>query len=364
MKKLFAAAMLLMLVGCSTPTEVVESEDIPVKVGVLTPMSGGFAAWGEETQAILNQTILNNFGEDSKIELVYEDSKCNGQDAVTAYQKLVNVDNVDVILGGLCSTESLAIAPLLEADGKLAISHVSANAKLDGMSSNFMTLSYNSSDMALSIVEEVKASDKIAIISEENDWNIGMLQVMEEELGEKIISNQIFEKGSQDVRNTILKALNSKPEVLILNPNAGPSSGTLFRQLAEVKDSLGDIELVSQLLVYLKDDMREISPELSNKMKIVEAALLDDEDFQNFKSQVGEIVNYTEFLTANTHDALLNLVLAHRRSVVNGTDVVAEVRNNKLQGLVTEGKSFGNDTFLGGVEFSTFVLEDDQIKEL
>ena len=213
------------------------------------------------------------------------------------------------------------------------------------------------------MAEEVMDYEKVAIITEENDWNIGMLEVIEQELGEKIVSNEVFEKGSKDIRNTILKALKSEPDVLLLNPNSGPTSGTLFKQLAEVKDQLEDIDLVSQLLVYLKEDMRTMAPELSSKIKIVEAALLDDPEFQNFKASAGDIVNYTEFLTANTHNALLNLVLAHRRSVANETDVLSELRNNPLQGFVTSGSQFNDDTFLGGVEFSTFVLEDGQIIE-
>ena len=363
MKKFCAAFALLALVGCFAPAEKVDMDNVPVKVGVVTPMSGGFASWGEETQAILKQTILNNFGAESNIELVYEDSKCNGQDAVLAYQKLVNVDQVDVILGGLCSSESLAMAPLLEADGMVAMSGVSANMKLDGLSPNFMTLSYISSAMAKNMAAEVMEYEKVAIITEENDWNVGMLEVIEQELGEKIVSNEIFEKGSKDMRNTILKALKSEPDVLLLNPNSGPTSGTLFKQLAEVKEQLEDIDLVSQLLVYLKEDMRTMAPELSGKIRIVEAALLDDPEFQSFKDSAGDIVNYTEFLTANTHDALLNLVLAHRRSVANETDVLSELRNNPLQGFVTSGAQFNNDTFLGGVEFSTFVLEGGEIVE-
>ena len=71
MKKFCAAFALLALVGCFAPAEKVDMDNVPVKVGVVTPMSGGFASWGEETQAILKQTILNNFGAESNIELVY-----------------------------------------------------------------------------------------------------------------------------------------------------------------------------------------------------------------------------------------------------------------------------------------------------
>ena len=46
------------------------------------------------------------------IELVIEDSKCSAQDAITAYNKLTDVDGVKIILGTTCSGAMLGVAPL------------------------------------------------------------------------------------------------------------------------------------------------------------------------------------------------------------------------------------------------------------
>ena len=44
------------------------------------------------------------------LELVVEDSKCNAQDAITAYNKLTDVDGVKIILGTSCSGAMLGAA--------------------------------------------------------------------------------------------------------------------------------------------------------------------------------------------------------------------------------------------------------------
>jgi len=49
-----------------------------------------------------------------QIQLIIEDGKCDGKDATSAAQKLVNVDNVKIILGGVCSSETLAASKITQ----------------------------------------------------------------------------------------------------------------------------------------------------------------------------------------------------------------------------------------------------------
>ena len=56
------------------------------------------------------------------LELIAEDSKCAAQDAITAYNKLTDVDGVKIILGTTCSGAMLGAAPLAEAEGVVMLS--------------------------------------------------------------------------------------------------------------------------------------------------------------------------------------------------------------------------------------------------
>src|SRR5437868_99394 len=78
-----------------------QSNSGTVKIGVLSPLSGDAAAYGQEIQKVLNYTLSKvNAESGTKIELDYEDSKCSGSDAVAAFQKLTDVDGVKIIIGG------------------------------------------------------------------------------------------------------------------------------------------------------------------------------------------------------------------------------------------------------------------------
>ena len=61
------------------------------------------------------------------LELIVEDSKCNAQDSITAYNKLTDVDGVKIILGTSCSGAMLGAAPLAEADGVVLFSGLATN---------------------------------------------------------------------------------------------------------------------------------------------------------------------------------------------------------------------------------------------
>ena len=61
------------------------------------------------------------------LELIVEDSKCNAQDAITAYNKLTDVDGVKIILGTSCSGAMLGAAPQAERDGVVLFSGLATN---------------------------------------------------------------------------------------------------------------------------------------------------------------------------------------------------------------------------------------------
>ena len=62
-----------------------------------------------------------------RLEFVVEDSQCSAKGAITAYNKLTNVDGVKIILGTSCSSAMLGAAPLAEADGVILFSGLASN---------------------------------------------------------------------------------------------------------------------------------------------------------------------------------------------------------------------------------------------
>ncbi len=72
------------------------SEPNTIEVGVILPLSGQYGAVGES----MKNSILMNLGETGNIEVVFEDSKFDAKFGLSAFQKLTNIDKVDIIING------------------------------------------------------------------------------------------------------------------------------------------------------------------------------------------------------------------------------------------------------------------------
>ncbi len=104
---------LVLLAGCTqaptaqdvntAPGAGTETKKEKINIGVIAPLSGPAATYGEDVSHGLKyvaKTINEAGGIDGQeINLIFEDGKCNGKDATTAVQKLINVDGVQAIAG-------------------------------------------------------------------------------------------------------------------------------------------------------------------------------------------------------------------------------------------------------------------------
>jgi len=86
-----------------------------IKIGAILPLTGAASYPGEQAKigiSIAAEEINSRGGIDGrKLEIIYEDSKTNPTEGVSAFQKLTSMDNVDMVISAL-SAVSMAIAPL------------------------------------------------------------------------------------------------------------------------------------------------------------------------------------------------------------------------------------------------------------
>ena len=72
-----------------------------------------------------------------ELQIIFEDSKCAAADAITAYNKLTDVDGVKIILGTTCSGAMLGAAPLAEADGVIMLSASATSPDIAGAGTTY-----------------------------------------------------------------------------------------------------------------------------------------------------------------------------------------------------------------------------------
>ncbi len=109
----FAVIVLLPYAG-SAEIQKVTDGNAKVKVGVILPLSGEGATIGDGIRngIALGLTELSPETR-NKIEVVYEDDALLPKNTVTAFNRLVGIHNIDVVIN-VSSGTSNAIAPLTE----------------------------------------------------------------------------------------------------------------------------------------------------------------------------------------------------------------------------------------------------------
>ncbi len=88
----------------------------PIKIGYISPLSGGMAANGKDMLAGI-QLYLEEIGYQAagrRIELIVEDDEANPATGLTKTRKLVEKDGVHLMTGGLMASTAYALAPYID----------------------------------------------------------------------------------------------------------------------------------------------------------------------------------------------------------------------------------------------------------
>ena len=122
--------LLTTLSGC-TNTSQQTKEVKKFKVWVLAPLSGPAANYGEDAANVYKIEADKFNAENSgklHVDLVIEDSKCDGKDAASATQKLISVDGVQVIAWEICSVATIPAAKIAQANNVVIFSPTASAA--------------------------------------------------------------------------------------------------------------------------------------------------------------------------------------------------------------------------------------------
>ena len=213
------------------------AETSKVKVGVILPMTGNAADYGK-TFWTGCQAALEKLGDQSRIELILEDSKADPKVAISAAQKLINYDRIKVILSGI-SPVMLAITPIAEQNKIVVINPVANSPKLSGLSNylfNSTPLSNEEAEYLALTAYKTYNKKKAAILYINNESGIGFRDYFSKylkELGGEIVYEEGIPLGVSDVRTIIMKVKNAKPDVILL-ATYYKESALLVRQSKEI----------------------------------------------------------------------------------------------------------------------------------
>lgn len=234
MKKRLLALLSLAAVALSA----CQSSADTIKIGFIGPLTGDAAAYGVDTLNGVKLKVdeINAAGgiDGKLITIVAEDAKCNGTDAVTAVQKLVNVDKIVALVGGACSSETLAAAPIIEAAKIVEISPLSSNPDITN-AGDFLFRDYPSDALKTKAMAEYfrkKGFTKVAIIAENTDFAIGFRDALKKDFGD-FVFNEVVEQGTKDYRSLMTRLKNVEFDVFVAD---GQSPGTIAVMVQQMRE--------------------------------------------------------------------------------------------------------------------------------
>lgn len=231
----FSSLLAITLAAC-----LAGSDTDSIKIGFIGPLTGDAAAYGVDAfhGSQLKVDEINAAGgiNRRKIALIAEDGKCTGSDAATAAQKLTNVDKVVAILGGQCSGETLAAAPIVEAAKIVSISALSSSPDITD-AGDFIFRDYPSDTLktrAMAAYFREKGYKKVAIIAENTDFAMGFRNSLKKDFGEdNFVFDEAAEPSTKDYRSLVTRLKSVKFDVFVADGQTPATIVAMVQQMRE-----------------------------------------------------------------------------------------------------------------------------------
>lgn len=196
----------------------------PVKVGFIGPLTGDVVSLGQDAQMAVQMAVeeINVAGGigGRPLEVIYEDGQCTGKIASNAANKLINVDKVSVILGGLCSGETSSFAPAAEQAKVVTLSYCSSAPAISD-AGEYIFRDYPSDSFqgvyGAEYAYNTLGKKKAAVLYVKNAWGEGIKNVFVakfKELGGEVALEEGYDQSHRDLRAQLTKVKASNPDLV------------------------------------------------------------------------------------------------------------------------------------------------------
>lgn len=228
------------------PTEEADTGDMPgLRLGELASMTGAGAAFGESHHngVLLAVEEINEAGGISclgPIELVLEDTASDATQAVNAANKLINQQQVPVILGAVMSSNTLAVVPVTQRAQIPEVTALSSAPTITEQGSDYIfRVQITAARSAAALARYLNGAEgieNIAIINDTNEFGTNYANVIEatlEELGNPPVARETYVTGDRDFTSQLLKISEADADAVVISGH--------FAEAALIMQQMGEL---------------------------------------------------------------------------------------------------------------------------
>jgi ABC-type branched-subunit amino acid transport system substrate-binding protein len=262
---LILLAMLVTACGGSSGSSSSSTNTTPIKVGVIGPFSGFESFIGPDilkgVQVAVDQINSNGGILGRKVTIVTSDTAGDAVDAVPALQKLINVDQVNLIVGP-SSLEAEAVLPILQ-QSKIPDVIVGGTTQLDNLVSTYVWRSSPSDNLlgvAMAYYANSKAYTKAALVFGSNESAQTLKAPVVDAFkrhGGTIVADISLVPDQSSYRSEIEQLYAANPQVVFTQVDA-QTGATLFSEIKELK-GLG-LPFIGTDVTAASDFIKAITP--------------------------------------------------------------------------------------------------------
>jgi ABC-type branched-subunit amino acid transport system substrate-binding protein len=282
--------VIIIISGC-TPTGKITKE--PIKIGIITDLSGPAAYWGDSTRAGIEIAQKELLSEGYNVEIIFEDYKLESKLAANAAHKLINIDKVDAIYSEF-APGAIPVSAILKNHDLLYIYEAAVASPLEDSSKHFKTyLDYKEGCKQIAKKFKKDGIKKIATLKVTLEFGDLCEQGIREVYNDVLVEK--YNLGDQDFKTQMLKLKFAGAEAVINTGFEGDTLNTLKvikeQNLNMVFGTVGDT-MTEQVIDLYSDEIvggyafnfRSITQEFQEKLP------------SSIASDYGAAIGYTHIL--------------------------------------------------------------------
>ena len=198
-----------------------------IKIGGLAPLSGNVSVYGIATNNGVQMAVdaANKSGGvlGKQIQYICYDEKGDATEAVNAYNKLVQNDQVVALVGDVTSTPCLAVAQEAAKDNLPMISATATTADVTKKGENIFracfTDPYQGKVMAQYAAKKLNAKTAAILYNIADDYSLGVAEAFESEAkaaGINVVEKQGYQTNDVDFKSQLQSIKSKNPDVLFI----------------------------------------------------------------------------------------------------------------------------------------------------